>query len=90
MSLLGVQLPSRPITFRVKSRDEGTEVKETQGWLLVFWLEHRANGGGIYEGWKTGEGEDSGGDGGLHQAGICRSESQGESGAGGSLVCGMG
>ena len=30
MSLLGVQLPSRPITFRVKSRDEGAEVKDSR------------------------------------------------------------
>ena len=60
MSLLGVQLPSRPITFRVKSRVEGAEVKETQGWFLVFWLEHGANDGGIYEAWKRGGG-DSGG-----------------------------
>lgn len=90
MTLLGVQLPSQPITFRVKSRDEGTKVKEIQGWLLVFWLEHGGNGDGIYEGQKTGEGGDSGGDGGLRQAEICRSENQGESGAAESLMCGMG
>ena len=90
MTLLGVQLPSQPITFRVKSRDEGTKVKEIQGWLLVFWLEHGGKGDGIYEGQKTGEGGDSGGDGGLRQAEICRSENQGESGAAESLMCGMG
>ena len=42
------------------------------------------------EGQKTGEGGGSRGDGGFSQAGIYRSEIQGESGARGSLVCGMG